>query len=61
MKKLKIVGIILLALQAISLFPALISGDNIFLGGIPNLIGRLIFGIVGVILLIIAHKKENGK
>jgi len=53
----KIAGIILLIVQALSLIPALVAGDNIFSYGFANLLGRLSFGIVGVILLIIARKR----
>ena len=52
-------GIILLIIQAISLIPAIIMGDNIFENGIANLIGRLSFGIVGVILIILHYKKKR--
>ena len=59
MKALKIIGFILIMLQAVSLFPALVSGDNILENGIINLCGRLIFGIIGVILLLIAYLKKK--
>ena len=55
----KKVGIILLIFQAISLIPAIATGDNIFAYGIANLIGRFAFGIVGAILLIKSNKKKK--
>ena len=57
----KIAGIILLVLQAVSLFAAIVSGDNIFANDLANLIGRLSFCIVGAVLLIIYYKKQNKK
>ena len=55
----KLTGIILIVLQIVSFVPTLVRGDNIFANGIFNLIGRLSFGIVGIILLIIAEKRKN--
>ena len=55
----KIAGILLLVAQFISLIPVVITGENIFENGIANLIGRLSFGIVGAILLIIYYKKKK--
>lgn len=55
----KVAGIILLIVQAVSLFPALVSGEDIFANGIVNLIGRFSFAIVGIILLIIANRKKG--
>lgn len=55
----KITGIVLIVLQFISLIPALIAGDNFFANGLANVIGRFSFGIVGLILLIIANKKNK--
>ena len=50
-------GIILLILQAVSLIPAIITGD---LAGhtLSWYVGRFSFGIVGIILLII-HSARN--
>lgn len=55
----KVAGIILIILQVASFIPALASGENIFANGFANLIGRCLLGIVGVILLIIAHKRNK--
>ena len=56
----KIAGIILLILQAMSIPASLIAGDPIFgNGNIAWIIGRFIFGIVGVILLVIHHKRSG--
>ena len=55
----KIIGIILIILQVISFIPSIVTGDNIFSHSLPWLIGRFLLGIVGVILLIIAYKKEH--
>jgi len=55
----KIAGIVLLILQVISFIPALLTGDNVFGNGVANLLGRFIFGIVGAVLLIIAHKRNK--
>ena len=55
----KTAGIILIIIQCISLFPAIITGDNIFSYGFANLLGRFAFGIAGVILLIVANKKKK--
>ena len=55
----KVAGIILIILQVASFIPVLASGENIFANGFANLIGRCLLGIVGVILLIIAHKRNK--
>ena len=55
----KVAGIILIILQVASFIPVLASGENIFANGFANLIGRCLLGIVGVILLIIAHKRSK--
>ena len=57
----KLAGIILIILQIVSFVPAIVTGDNIFSRGFFNLIGRLSFGIVGIILLIISKKRKNKK
>ena len=57
----KIAGIILIILQIISLIPSIAAGDNIFSHGFANLLGRFLIGIVGVILLVIAHKRERNE
>lgn len=56
MKALKIIGIVLLVIQAISLFGMIMSG-SLLSGSFANLIGKFFFGIVGGILLAIAAKK----
>lgn len=57
--KLHIAAIVLFSLQAVSCFPALVSG-TLFAGqGIPWYIGRFIFAEVGIILLIIAQIKKS--
>ena len=55
----KIAGIILLIAQFISLIPVMTTGENIFENGIANLLGRLSFGIAGIIFLIIYYKKKK--
>ena len=55
----KIAGIVLLILQAVSLVPALVTGENIFENGVANLIGRFSFAIIGIILLVIAARKKK--
>ena len=58
----KLAGIILIIAQLISFIPSMVTGENPFAGGIPYLIGRFSFLIIGVILLIIAKKKgKNNK
>lgn len=57
----KKVGIALIIVQLISFIPVIINGDNIFAYGLANLIGRCIFGIVGVVLIIIANNKSRDK
>ena len=52
-------GIALIILQLISFIPAIINGDNIFANGIANLFGRCLFGIVGVILLVVATVRKS--
>ena len=52
-------GIALIILQLISFIPAIINGDNIFANGIANLFGRCLFGIVGVILLVVAAVRKS--
>lgn len=58
----KIAGIVLIALEVMALLGSAFSGGFSSLGsvrGIGNLIGFLLPGIIGVILLIVAKKKEN--
>ncbi len=56
----KIAGIVLIILQVVSLIPALATGDSIFGdGNIAWLLGRFIFGIVGVTLLIVHHVRNK--
>ncbi len=56
----KIAGIVLIILQIVSFIPSLIAGDPIFgNGNIAWIFGRFIFGIVGVILLIIDYRRKN--
>ena len=61
----KTAGIILIVMQVMSLISTAIRGDNIFaygfsgIAGFANLLGRLSFGIVGIILLVAAHKRKN--
>lgn len=57
----RIAGIILIVLQCLSFISAIMMGDNIFAYGLANLVGRCIFGIIGAILLMIAHKREKRK
>ena len=57
----KKVGIALIILQLVSFISPIIRNDNIFGNGIANLIGRCAFGIVGVILLIVASKNNSDK
>lgn len=52
-------GIILIILQVISFIPAIVSGDNIFANGFVNLLGRCALGIVGVILFVVANKRNK--
>jgi uncharacterized membrane protein len=60
--KLKIAGYVLLVCQLISLVPVFTGADSFGGRPLPWYIGRFIFGIVGVILLIVAHRraKKNG-
>lgn len=55
----KRIGIALIIIQVISLIPAIATGDNIFGYGLANLLGRFLFGIVGIILIIVAKKKSK--
>ena len=59
MKGLKIAGIVLLVLQVFSLIGSIAGGVPLYNGSIANLIGRFLFGIVGVILLLIAARKSE--
>ena len=52
-------GIILIILQVIGFIPQLAAGESIFGYGFANALGRCIFGIVGIILLIIASRKKK--
>ena len=56
----KILGIILLVFQAISIYGLIISGDSLP-NSIPGLIGYFWAAIIGVILLIKASKKKAKK
>lgn len=58
----KKIGIILIILQLVSFIVPILRGDNIFANGLANLLGRCALGIVGVVLLIVANKRnKNGK
>ena len=57
--KLKIAGYILLICQLISLIPVFMGADSFGGKPFPWYIGRFIFGIVGVILLIVARRRAN--
>lgn len=57
----KIAGIILLVVQVLSIIGTAMAGDNIFDYPFPNLIGRFIFGIVGIVLLVIYYKRKREK
>ena len=57
----KIAGIILIILQIIAVVGSFIGGRNPFTVGFPGLIGYFIFGIIGVILLIIYYVRKNKK
>ena len=57
-----IAGIVLLIMQGISIVGTLLAGDSLFGDGNPFwLLGRYIFGIVGVILLVVNHVRKNKK
>ena len=55
----KIAGIVLIVLQCVAVISSFISGKNPFNNGFLYLIGYFLCGIVGVILLIVAHKRKN--
>ncbi len=56
----KIAGIILLICQAMSVIGSLLARDPLLGdGNFAWILGRYSFGIVGVILLIIHHKKNK--
>ncbi len=55
----KIAGIILIIIQVISLIPSMVLNEDIFANGGANVIGRCLFGIVGIALLVIAWHKEK--
>jgi len=57
----KIAGIILIIIQIGSFITTAIQGGSIFGNGFANLLGRCIFGIVGIILLVVAAKKKSKK
>ena len=57
----KIAGIILIVLQVVAVIGSFIGGRNPFKGGIPELIGFFLLGIIGVILLIAYYIKKNKK
>lgn len=63
----KIVGIILLILQALSVYGGIVNGtllERTLNSGIVALFGYFIFGITGVILIVISiirDKKKNKK
>ena len=56
-----ILGIVLVALQIISLIPSIILGENIFAGGLFFLLGRYSFGIIGAVLIIRGVRKRKNK
>ena len=55
----KKIGIALIILQFVSFIPTIIRGDDIFANGFANLLGRCIFGIVGVILIVVARRSKS--
>jgi hypothetical protein len=59
MKALKIIGIIFLVLQLLSLIGMLAGGAPLFNGSIPNLIGKFFLGIIGGILLLVYYSQSE--
>ena len=55
----KKIGVILIILQLASFITAMIRGDSIFGNGFANLLGRCVFGIVGIILIVSANKRNK--
>ena len=55
----KIAGIVLICLQALAVFGAIVGGG--LPTGIAELLGFFAAGIIGIILLIVAKKKEKKK
>lgn len=53
-----IAGWILVAVQCMGIFGTLLSGNS-FPSGIPGLIGFFLFGIIGVILLVLGYKNKQ--
>lgn len=52
-------GIILVVLQVIAVIGSLIAGGNPFAGGLFGTIGYFLFGIIGVILIIVGISRKN--
>ena len=55
----KIAGIILIVLQVVVTLTSLVAGGNPFAGGLFGTIGYFLCGIIGVILLIVYHKRNK--
>ena len=55
----KIAGIVLILAQIVSMFPMLITGEDLSGHTFAWFLGRFSFGIVGVILLILSRKKRK--
>ena len=55
----KIAGIVLILAQIVSMFPMLITGEDLSGHTFAWFLGRFSFGIVGVILLILSQRKKK--
>lgn len=53
----KIIGIILIALQVVGLIPDLVAGRDPFDGNMYFLLGRFLLLIVGIVLIVKSKKK----
>ncbi len=54
-----IAGIILICLQVIIIVVPYAVGSNPLGGSLPNVLGYLIFGIIGIILLIVGYRRKQ--
>ena len=54
-----ITGIILVILQVVVTLGAIMGGSNPFTGGIADLLGYFAIGIIGIILIIVAKRKNK--
>lgn len=56
-----VTGIILVIIQVIGIISSFIGGKNPFQGGVTHFLGYFLFGIIGIVLIVVSKKREKNK